>query len=236
MGVAKKAILEDANIKVLVWGEPGSGKSRFGLSAPNPLVVDLEGSTRLYANEFDFWVATINMKQEDSKTSIRLVKTIIDEINAGEYPEVKTLVIDPITDLLDDLESTCAIQYEKKLGKIIDSLNALQKTKWYAFRREYSRKVINELKNLPLNLILVARSKAIWAKGSDGQMTPVGETYDALPIVESLMDIVINLKKSKQNEYIAEVKKSRLGNLPDILEIKSYDSICMALKEAKNKP
>ncbi len=76
----------------------------------------------------------------------------------------------------------------------------------------------------------------IWAKGSDGQMTPVGETYDALPIVESLMDIVINLKKSKQNEYIAEVKKSRLGNLPDILEIKSYDSICMALKEAKNKP
>ena len=53
--LAKKATLEDAKLKIMVWGESGCGKSRFALSAPAPIVVDLEGSTRLYANEFDFW-------------------------------------------------------------------------------------------------------------------------------------------------------------------------------------
>ena len=53
--LAKKATLEDVNLKIMVWGESGSGKSRFALSSPNPIVVDLEGSTRLYANQFDFY-------------------------------------------------------------------------------------------------------------------------------------------------------------------------------------
>ena len=47
--LAKKATLDDVNLKIMVWGESGSGKSRFALSAPNPIVIDLEGSTRLYA-------------------------------------------------------------------------------------------------------------------------------------------------------------------------------------------
>ena len=49
MGLAKKATLDDVNLKIMVWGESGSGKSRFALSSPSPIVIDLEGSTRLYA-------------------------------------------------------------------------------------------------------------------------------------------------------------------------------------------
>ena len=45
MALAKKATLDDVNLKIMIWGESGSGKSRFSLSAPSPLVIDLEGST-----------------------------------------------------------------------------------------------------------------------------------------------------------------------------------------------
>jgi hypothetical protein len=235
MATAKKAVLGETFVKIMVWGEPGSGKSRFALSAPNPIVIDLEGSTRLYSNEFDFLVASVDKSNVDTNSPIKLTATILKEIIAGEYPDRKTLIIDPITDLLDCLETACANEYEKIIGKNIDSLTAVQKTKWYAYRRDKSRNMLNQLKDIPMNLILVARSKTVWDKGADGKMQPIGQTYDALEITESLMDIVVNLQKEKQNEIIAKVKKSRLGNLPDVLEVKNYSSIIKAIEELSNK-
>lgn len=228
MALAQEATLNDVNLKVMIWGESGSGKSRFALSAPAPLVVDLEGSTRLYAGEFNFWKAEIDKTNQLACNSASLVKNIITEILKGEYPDRKTLIIDPVTDLLDCIEDICASQYEKQIGKKVDSLNAVQKTKWYAYRRETSRTILNQLKDVPMNLILIARAKNVWDT-VDGKMQPVGLTYDALDIVEYLMDIVIQLEKNG-DDIKAIVKKSRIGNLPKVLsEVKNFDSITQAL-------
>jgi len=229
--LAKKATLDDINLKVMIWGESGSGKSRFALSSPNPLVIDLEGSTRLYASEFDFWKAEVDKANEKSNNPATLTMNVLDEITKGEYEDRKTLIIDPVTDLLDAIESSCATQYEKNIGKKIDTLNAVQKTKWYAYRRDMARKVLNNLKDIPMNLILVARSKNVWDQ-KDGKLQPIGQTYDALEIVEYLMDIVIQLEKN-ENGTTAIVKKSRLGNLPKILEVQNFDSILNALTQSK---
>lgn len=229
--LAKKATLDDINLKVMIWGESGSGKSRFALSAPSPLVIDLEGSTRLYASEFDFWKAEVDKANEKSNNPATLTMNVLDEITKGEYEDRKTLIIDPVTDLLDAIESSCATQYEKNIGKKIDTLNAVQKTKWYAYRRDMARKVLNNLKDVPMNLILVARSKNVWDQ-KDGKLQPIGQTYDALEIVEYLMDIVVQLEKS-ENGTTAIVKKSRLGNLPKILEVQNFDSILKALTQSK---
>lgn len=231
MPLAKKATLNDANIKVLVWGESGSGKSRFALSAPNPLVVDLEGSTRLYANEFDFYKAEVDVNNPESKNPATLVKNIIKEINNNLYPDRKTLVIDPLTDLLDCIENICAEEYQKQIGKKITDLNAVQKTKWYAYRKETSRIILDKLKNTQMNLILIARSKNMWDT-KDGKLQPVGQTYDCLDIVEYLMDTVINLEKTQEG-IIAKVKKSRLANLPDILPVENFSSILEAIESTK---
>lgn len=231
--LAKKATLEDANLKIMVWGESGSGKSRFALSAPNPIVVDLEGSTRLYAEEYDFYKAEIDKKDVRANNAATLTLSLIEEIINGEYPDRKTLVIDPVTDLLDCIEDLSAKKYEQIIGKKVGELNALQKTKWYAYRREMARTVLNQLKDVPMNLILVARAKNLWDI-KEGKTQPVGLTYDALDIVEYLMDIVIQLEKNG-DEARAIVKKSRIGNLPKILEVKDYSSIENTLKGISNK-
>lgn len=228
--LAKKATLDDVNLKIMIWGESGSGKSRFALSAPNPIVVDLEGSTRLYANEFDFWKAEIDKNNQLACNPATLVKNVINEIFNGEYPDRKTLIIDPVTDLLDCIENMCATQYEKNIGKKIDTLNAVQKTKWYAYRRDTSRTMLNQLKDVPMNLVLVARAKNMWDT-KDGKMQPIGLTYDALEITEYLMDIVIQLERNG-DETKAIVKKSRLGNLPKVLEIKNFNSITESLNNS----
>ena len=231
MPLAKKATINNAYVKVLIWGEPGCGKSRFSLSAPNPLVVDLEDSTGLYAEEFDFYKAKVEPNNALANNSATLVKNLIDEINNNEYPDRKTLVIDPVTDLLDCIESFCINEYQKQINKKITDLNAIQKSKWYSYRRETSRKILDKLKNVPMNLILVARSKILWDT-VDGKTQAVGQTYDCLEIVESLMDIVINLEKTEEGT-IAKVKKSRLANLPNILPVQNFNSIYKAIEEIK---
>ena len=129
---------------------------------------------------------------------------------------------------MDCIEDVSAKKYEQMIGKKVGELNQLQKTKWYAYRREMARTVLNQLKDVPMNLILVARAKNMWDT-KDGKMQPVGLTYDALDIVEYLMDIVIQLEKNG-DETKAIVKKSRIGNLPKILDVKDYSSIENALK------
>jgi hypothetical protein len=229
--LAKKATLEDVNLKIMIWGESGSGKSRFLLSAPSPLVIDLEGSTRLYADEFDFYKAEVDKTNPLASNPATLTVNLIKEILEGQYLDRKTLIIDPLTDLLDCIEDVSAKKYEEMIGKKVGELNQLQKTKWYAYRREMARTVLNQLKDVPMNLILVARAKNVWDT-KDGKMQPVGLTYDALDIVEYLMDIVIQLEKNGE-ETRAIVKKSRLGNLPKILDVKNFDSIGQALKSSK---
>lgn len=231
MPLAKKATINNAYVKVLIWGEPGCGKSRFALSAPNPLVVDLEDSTGLYAEEFDFYKAKVEPNNPLANNSATLVKNLINEINNNEYPDRKTLVIDPVTDLLDCIESFCIDEYQKQINKKITDLNAVQKSKWYSYRRETSRRILDKLKNVSMNLILVARSKILWDT-VDGKTQPVGQTYDCLEIVESLMDIVINLEKTEEGT-IAKVKKSRLANLPSILPVQNFNSIYKAIEETK---
>lgn len=227
--LAKKATLEDVNLKIMVWGESGSGKSRFALSAPAPLVIDLEGSTRLYANEFDFWKAEVDKINPQAGNPGSLTINLLKEILEGKYPDRKTLIVDPVTDLLDCIEDVSAKKYEEMIGKKVTELNAVQKTKWYAYRRETARNILNQLKDIPMNLILVARAKNLWDT-KDGKMQPVGLTYDALDIVEYLMDIVIQLEKNG-DETRAIVKKSRLGNLPKILDVKNFNSIGQALEQ-----
>lgn len=229
--LAKKATLDDVNLKIMIWGESGSGKSRFALSAPSPIVVDLEGSTRLYADEFNFWKAEVDKTNPLASNPATLTVNLIKEILEGQYPDRKTLIIDPLTDLLDCIEDVSAKKYEEMIGKKVGELNPVQKTKWYAYRREMARTVLNQLKDVPMNLILVARAKNLWDT-KDGKMQPIGLTYDALDIVEYLMDIVIQLEKNGE-ETRAIVKKSRLGNLPKILDVKNYDSIGQALKSSK---
>jgi hypothetical protein len=229
MATAKKATMKDAKIKVLVWGEAGSGKSRFALTAPKPLVIDLENSTALYSNEFDFYRATIDQTNDSCKNATKLTKTIIDEILKGEYTgEVETLVIDPITDLLDNLESLLVNSYENIIKRKITDLNQLDKTKWYSYRRDKTRELLDMIINLPLNIVLVAREKNLWDR-KDGKMQPVGKTFDGLDIIEYLPDVVINLKKDGESQ----VKKSRIGNIPSELEIKNWDSITKVLETKK---
>lgn len=232
MATAKKAELGDAKLKILIWGDPGAGKSRFALSSPSPLVIDTENSTALYAKEFDFMLAEVDRANPVISNYVNLTTTILKEFQDGEYPDIKTLVVDNITDVLDGLEKVLMKGYEEKVLKTrsISDLNKLELSKWYSYRKEYSRLFLDNLKANPTHVVFTGRSRLEWKQGQGG-MQPSGNTiFDGLEIVESLMDVIIHLKKEKQGDVKAIVKKSRLADLPDVLPITDFSTITNAIQ------
>lgn len=253
---ARKASIADAKIKMLVWGDTGCGKSRFALSSPKPLVIDTEKSTLLYANEFDFLVAEVNAndkpvndvtKPGNNKTGTNtytsLILTIIDELSNDLYDDVDTIVIDNITDVLDSYENHLLRSYEYNMltkkdanGNIqmtrsLGDLSAIERTKWYAYRRDHIRNFIDKIKALDKNIIFTGRSRLEW----NGTQPTGNKIFDGHEILPSLMDVVIHLKKERQGEINGIVQKSRLGDLPDVIDVsKGWESISEALINLKN--
>jgi hypothetical protein len=229
--IAKKAEIKDYKLKVLIWGKPGVGKSRWALNSDKPLVLDFENSTTLYSNEFDFYRAVIDQSTavkskkdksvKDISSAVLLTKEIMNEINEGIYNNVvNTLIIDSATDLLDNIESILVKQYELNMIKSVNQLNQLQKSKWYAFRRDNTRRLLDKIISLDVNIIFTARSKLVWGTGDDGKMQPIGNEIDALPILSSLVDVTIEIT---DNGDIV-INKTRLTKTKGIIEgIKTFN-------------
>jgi hypothetical protein len=214
MSIIKKATLEDVKIKMMVWGEAGSGKSRFSLTAPKPLVIDLENSTRLYSGEFDFYKSTIDSSNKKTSNPTLLTLSVLEELEKGSYKnEIETLIIDPVTDLLDSIEQLCTKTFENDIlkNKKVTDLNPLEKTKFYAFRRNKSREMIDKILNLDLNVIFIARAKNVWTTTSNG-MAPTGKTYDGIDILEYLPDVVVNVELKEEKRFF-NFKKCRVGKI-----------------------
>lgn len=222
MPIAKKATKADALLKIMAWGEPGAGKTRLALSFPGVLLVDLERGSRLYADQFDFLVA----EPTPQLPAAALVRQVVEEIEAGEYPGIGTLVIDPITDYLDALEQMLTAQEEKK-GVNLASLKGPLRAQVYARIKDGIRERLNRLLGLPVNIVFVARAKNEWG-ADDGQMKVTGRKADANEIVDYLCDVVVHLQKGGT----ARVIKSRLAELPDTIKSATYADVAKALGEA----
>lgn len=225
--IARRATRAAALLKVMAWGEPGAGKTRFALSFPDPLVIDLERGSEWYADETPFLVAT----PTPERPAARLVKDVVAEVLAGVYPDRKTLIIDPITDYLDALESVL-IEAQKRNGVDVDALKGMARAAAYSKIRDGIRERLDLLIRVPMHVVLVARAKNVWGKNDEGRMAPIDRTYDAKDIVEYLCDVVLHLDRPGR----AVVRKSRIAALPDVIEGATFAQIGASLYRAKEEP
>jgi hypothetical protein len=211
--LAKPAVEVPAYIKMLLWGEAGSGKTRLALSFDRPLVADLEHGSHHYAAEFGHWMAS---PKDTGLNPVELVEQLAAEIAAGAYPDRKTLVIDPATIWIDAVE----LDWQRKKGiNNMGDLQGMKKAAAYAAMKEHIEAQVMKLVNLDMNVVFIARQKNVWTKTPEG-MAPTGKTYDGRDSLEYLTDIVINIKRGGT----AEVQKSRLAYLdPTIKLVKFHD-------------
>ena len=213
-------------VKVALWGDKKSGKTRFALSFPKPCVIDTERGTLLYADKYEFAVRDANRWSE-----------LLAALDALEKPghDFQTLVIDSLTIFWQDLIDVQIEYVKNRRGNEI-----LSTGDWGTIKRRW-KSFLNRLVDLNMHVVLVMREKDEYTTETD---TRTGEekskkTGEHLPDVEKstgyVFDFILHLvtqedKKNKTSKHKVIVDGSRRDEIPkyteyDITAKRGYDVI-----------
>lgn len=99
-------IIYNEPYSMLIYGEAGIGKTTTALSATNACLLDFEGGMRRV--QADFWIPSLNVaKYEDA----------VEIINGNATDEFDTIVIDPLSAVLDSITEHLFVKCPKlKMG------------------------------------------------------------------------------------------------------------------------
>jgi len=202
--------------KLLVYGAPGVGKTWTSLDFPNVYYIDSENGANL--DHYTTKLSKSGGKYFGVDQGALDFAEVIGQIQAlaTEEHSYKTLVIDSFTKLFNTAIANEAQRLEdtnKKNEFGIDKKPAVAQTK----------KLINWLSKLDMNVILICHEKAEWGLDSRGERTQIGMTFDAYDKLAYELDLSLNVTKTGLSR-LARIKKSRLLGFPDGDSFKwSYD-------------
>lgn len=199
--------------KVLVYGEPGSGKTAFALSWPQAVVFDLEGGADLYAPGLKLhWGAIPPYTVIRTKNPDELVNAI-NWLRHDAGKTYQTVVIDPVTVLwmiLQDVGQNAAEARAAKYGRGTDDV-MLTPRDWGRIKAVYRRAMV-DLVNLPVNVVMTAHQADIMESRKDqrGNETQVkiGEKPDAEKKTGYWPDIVVKMQVAN-GRFVGIVEKVR---------------------------
>ena len=193
--------------KVLVYGDAGTGKTRFALSWPGVAMIDTEGGADLYGGRYDFQVLR-------TKSLTDIVKAI-EVIKKDNGKSVQTVAIDPITvvwQVLQEAGQQAAEARAARYNRPVEDVVLTQRDWGLIKRKLYSAMI--DLVNLPINVVLTAHLKDETETRTDSRgqekQVKIGEKPDAEKKTAYWCDTVIRLAVEK-GEHVGYVEKDRSG-------------------------
>lgn len=147
MGIIKRPseLNVKATLSVLIYGQPGIGKTTFAVSAPDAVLFDYDGGVQRINGAHQ--VATLQ------PTSWEDTNIALQEI-ANEMPEIKTIVIDTVGKMLDYM-SAYIIKNDAKMAMRDGSLSL----KGYGVRKQMFVNFIKQLALMGKNVIFIAHER-----------------------------------------------------------------------------
>ena len=210
MSLFKKASEVKSGLKVLIYGESGSGKTTFSLSFPKVIAIDSE-------NGMGFYRKNPNLKYILNTTSVKETEEALEEVEEDLIDEISTLVIDSETKLYENMQHSALNVAEKRAknkGQSVEDANISQR-EWGKIKllnkKMQSTKIT--LASKGINIVSVAQQKEIKEKKGENWIV-VGYAPDTAKGFEFDYDVVLKMftkKDEKTNEelYYAEVLKDR---------------------------
>jgi len=196
---------QSKRLKLLIYGDSGTGKTTLGISFPGAVLFDLEGGADLYAAKFHFDVLRTT-SFDDTVTAVRW-------LHEHSHP-YRTVVVDPITILWDAVQrkwSDIFLRRSKSSKGFKFEFFELGPKEWAVIKSEW-RDLMRQLLALDVNLVVTAREKVLYS--DSGFMQAAGFTFDAEKSLPYLFDVVLRLVRDPKGRFLAEVIKDRSGKLP----------------------
>jgi DNA polymerase III delta prime subunit len=203
----------EKRLKALFYGPAGVGKTTAAIQFPRPYLIDTEKGA-----ENDQYVKMLNAAggayfgTNDPDDMIREVLSLLSEKH-----DYRTLIIDPLTVIYNDLLDKAADEVGTDFGK----------HKGPADRK--IKHLLGLLLRLDMNVIITSHAKTRWertkdAKGKD-TVVEAGMTFDCYGRLDYLFDLVFEITK-RGKERVGTVRKSRIETFPegDVFPF-SYDEI-----------
>src|SRR5213076_2460611 len=200
---AKKPEAVTKRLKLFMFGPAGVGKTTAAIQFPNSYIIDCERG----AENYDKIIAASNsvvFQTTDIQDVIAEVKALLTEKH-----EFRTLVIDPITTVYNDLLDKCETQVGADFGR------------HYGAANKQMKRLANLIMALDMNVVITAHAKTEYGQN----FAKIGYTFDGWRQLDYWFDLVVELGKKGKKRF-AKVVKTRLEVFPDeeVFEW-SYDAI-----------
>lgn len=181
----KQAEIVKKHLKVMVFGQSGSGKTTFALTAPNAAVIDTERGTDLYSGRDG--IAPFGVLRANTLTEIQ---TAVAFLKTGKH-SFETVILDSLTPVYDVLVG--ALESKSKSGE-------MSYREWGAVKRKMNA-LYNALLDLPMHVIITAR-EAVEYETSGRELRKVGAKPDADKSLSYVFDFVLQMNRDKSGTVI----------------------------------
>jgi len=212
-GIKPKTI--EKRLKALFYGAAGCGKTTAGISFPKPYLIDTERGAEndQYTKKLESVGGAI-FQTADFEEVITEVTSLMTEKHS-----YKTLVIDPLTTIYNDLVEKCAADLKRKSPE--KDATGTEFGRHYGEANKKMKRLLNLLLRLDMNVIITSHAKNDYAEG----MVITGQTYDCYKKLDYLFDLVFEIQK-RGKERVGIVKKTRIETFLDGESFSfSYNSI-----------
>lgn len=201
----KKPTKIEKRLKALFYGSAGVGKTTAAISFPKPYLIDTEKGA-----ENDQYVKLLDknggaiFQTSDFDELIAEIKALLQEKH-----DFKTLIIDPLTTLYNDLLDKAANKVGTEFGRHYGEANKSMKH------------LLNLLLRLDMNVIITSHAKNEYGNG----MVVLGQTFDCYKKLDYLFDLVFEITKQGK-QRIGIVKKTRIESFSETEQFPfCYDTI-----------
>ncbi len=201
----KKPSKIEKRLKVLFYGAAGVGKTTAAIQFPAPYLIDTERGA-----ENDQYVKLLEEKN-GAIFQTSEIGELITEVKAllSEEHSYKTLIIDPLTIVYNDLVENCAKEVGTEWGRHYGEANKTMKH------------LLNLLLRLDMNVIITSHQKNVYGE----ELAVLGQTFDCYKKLDYLFDLVFEIQK-RGKERIGVVKKTRIESFVDFEQFPfSYDTL-----------